>query len=62
MAYEDRTYHGIQGVAGDEDESQPAQLLVEKPEDGLSRRTTFSGSGKIFVAGDHLGGAVGRSA
>ncbi|MFD6967434.1 hypothetical protein [Streptomyces sp. NPDC059949] len=38
MAYEDRTYHGIQGVGSDEDEWQPARLLVEKPEDGPTQR------------------------
>ncbi|MFI1226056.1 MULTISPECIES: hypothetical protein [Streptomyces] len=32
MAHEYRTYHGTQGAGFDEDEWQPARLLVEKPE------------------------------
>ncbi|WP_411119893.1 hypothetical protein [Streptomyces sp. 058-1L] len=40
MAYEDRTYYGIPGGGGDEDEWQPARLLVEKPEDGPTQRET----------------------
>lgn len=38
MAYEDRTYHGIQGAGADEDEWQPARLLIEKPEPGPTGR------------------------
>ncbi|MEU0374923.1 hypothetical protein ABZ070_32940 [Streptomyces sp. NPDC006283] len=38
MAYEDRTYHGIQGAGGDEDEWQPARLLVERPKPGPTER------------------------
>ncbi|MET7666393.1 hypothetical protein ABZS99_48380 [Streptomyces sp. NPDC005463] len=40
MAYEDRTYHGVQGAGGDDDEWQPARLLVEKPEMGPTQRET----------------------
>ncbi|CAC36593.1 hypothetical protein PV411_30680 [Streptomyces sp. NRRL_B-16638] len=42
MAYEDCTYHGIQdGPASDSsdtEESQPARILVEKPEFGAPSR------------------------
>ncbi|MFC8015442.1 hypothetical protein [Streptomyces cinereoruber] len=38
MAYEDRTYHGIQGAGSNEDGWQPARLLVEKPEFGPTQR------------------------
>ncbi|MFB7739506.1 hypothetical protein ACFC08_35200 [Streptomyces sp. NPDC056112] len=42
MAYEDRTYHGIQdgpeSNRSDEEEWQPARILVEKPEFGPTER------------------------
>jgi hypothetical protein len=42
MAYEDRTYHGVQdgpeSGKGDEEDWQPARILVEKPEDGPTQR------------------------
>ncbi|KOU48723.1 hypothetical protein ADK56_21235 [Streptomyces sp. MMG1522] len=43
MAYEDRTYHGIQDGQekwrGEEEEWRPARILVEKPEFGPTERT-----------------------
>lgn len=39
MAYEDRTYHGIQGAgSGDDGKRQPVRLLVETPEEGPTQR------------------------
>ncbi|GHI24424.1 hypothetical protein Shyd_57950 [Streptomyces hydrogenans] len=37
MAYEDRTYHGIQQGPASEGEWHPARLLVEVPEFGPTR-------------------------
>lgn len=57
MAYEDRTYHGIQGVGGDEDEWQPARLLVEKPEDGPTQRENVTVLRELVAKdADELGG------
>ncbi|WP_228388846.1 hypothetical protein, partial [Streptomyces jumonjinensis] len=38
------------------------RILARYSVNAWCRRTDFSGSGKIFVAGDHLGDTVGRSA
>ncbi|MER7539524.1 hypothetical protein ABTX77_32775 [Streptomyces sp. NPDC097704] len=38
MAYEDRTYHGIQQGSESEGEWHPARLLVEEPEFGPTER------------------------
>ncbi|MFE4415137.1 hypothetical protein [Streptomyces sp. NPDC056821] len=57
MAYEDRTYHGIQGVGDDEDEWQPARLLVEKPEDSPTQRENVTVLHELVAKdADELGG------
>lgn len=35
MAYEDRTYHGIQGAGSNDEGWQSVRLLVETPEEGV---------------------------
>jgi hypothetical protein len=40
MAFEDRTYHGVQGAGDDDEDWQPARLLVEQPADGPTQRAT----------------------
>lgn len=40
MAYEDRTYHGIQGAGGEDEGWQPVRLIVETPEEGPTQRET----------------------
>lgn len=57
MTYEDRTYHGIRGVGGDEDERQPARLLVENPEDGPTQRNNVTVLRELKAKDEHeLGG------
>ncbi|MEU8598397.1 DUF6166 domain-containing protein [Streptomyces globisporus] len=56
MAYEDRTYHGIQGVGGDKEERRPARLLVEKPEDGPTQRRNVTVLCDLKVKDEELGG------
>lgn len=56
MAYEDRTYHGIQGVGGDQEQRLPARLLVEKPEDGPTQRRNVTVLRDLKVKDRELGG------
>lgn len=42
MAYQDRTYHGIQGEADDDQEWEEARLLVEEPAPGPTERESVT--------------------